>query len=260
MDITQSFQNSLDALGEFLPRAALFLVILIVGWFIAKMIGKAIGKILGKVGLDKVADRAELRRFTGKYTVSQLMGRLVYFALVLVVLQLSFAVFGPNPVSDLLNNLVAWLPHLFVAAVLIVIGMAIANVVRELISGTLENTSYGKALGMAAQVAIVAIVAVAAFAQIGVATVVLVPILWTVLAMVAGVVIVGVGGGLIGPMRSRWERALNAAEEEAPKMKEAAASSNANTGEGPMQSDYQSSNYEAAMDTQSEEIRHRTEQ
>lgn len=260
MDITQSFQNTLDAIGQFLPRAALFLVILLVGWFIAKMIGKAIGKVLGKVGLDRVADKADLRRFTGKYTTSELLGRVVYFAMVLIVLQLSFAAFGPNPVSDLLAQFVAWLPHLFIAMILIVVGMAIANVVKELISGTLSNTSYGKPLGMAAQVAIVAIVAVAAFAQIGVATVVLVPILWTMLAIIAGVAIVGIGGGLIGPMRQRWERTLNAMEEEAPKMKEAVSSSDTNEGTSPMQSGYRSAAYEETMDSQSEEMRSRTDQ
>lgn len=260
MDITQSFQNTLDAIGQFLPRAALFLVILLVGWFVAKMIGKLIGKVLGKVGLDRVADKADLRRFTGKYTTSQLLGRVVYFAMVLIVLQLSFAAFGPNPVSDLLNQFVAWLPHLFVALILIVVGMAIANVVKDLIVGTLANTSYGKTVGMAAQIAIVAIVAVAAFAQIGVATVVLVPILWTMLAIVAGIAIVGIGGGLIGPMRQRWERTLSAVEEEAPKMKEAVSSRDSNEGESPMQQGYRPSSFEQNMDSQSEEIRSRTDQ
>ncbi len=48
------------------------------------------------------------------------------------------------------------------------------------------------------------------------------PILIAVLAVVAGVVIVGAGGGLIKPMQARWESYLSKAEEEAPQIKEQA--------------------------------------
>ena len=55
---------------------------------------------------------------------------------------------------------------------------------------------------------------IAALNQIGVASAVTLPVLITVLATVAGVIIVGVGGGLIKPMQHRWERMLNRAETE----------------------------------------------
>jgi hypothetical protein len=55
---------------------------------------------------------------------------------------------------------------------------------------------------------------IAALMQIGVATSVLLPVLITVLATAAGVIIVGVGGGLVKPMQHRWERMLNRAETE----------------------------------------------
>ena len=68
---------------------------------------------------------------------------------------------------------------------------AIANAVYGLVSGTLEETSYGKTVARICQVAIVFFGAVAAFGQVGIATTVTTPIMWTVLAMVAGVAIFG---------------------------------------------------------------------
>jgi len=59
--------------------------------------------------------------------------------------------------------------------------------------------------------------------QIEVATTVTTPILVAILAMVAGVVIVGAGGGLVKPMQSRWESYLTRAEQEAPKVRQEAA-------------------------------------
>lgn len=218
MNITSSFQSALDAVVTFLPKAVAFLVILVIGWIVAKVLRTVITKLLARVGLDRVAERGGLRRFTGKYTVSELTGMLVYFAILLFTLQFAFNVFGANPVSQLLNSLVAWLPQLFIAGVIMVVAFAIANTVFDLVSGTMSRVSYGRPMARAAQVLIIAVAAIAALNQIGIATTVTTPILIAGLAMVVGVVVVGVGGGMIAPMRDRWERMLGAAEAESAKL------------------------------------------
>lgn len=248
MDISQSFQNMWDSVIAFLPRALAFIAILVIGWIVSKWIGKLVGKLLNKVGLDKVGDKSGLRRFTGKFELSDLLGKLVYFALLLFTLQLAFGAFGNNPVSTLINQLVGWLPQLFVALVIVVVAFAIANAVYGLVSGTLDETSYGNIVARICQVAIVFFGAVAAFGQVGIATTVTTPIMWTVLAMVAGVVIVGVGGGLVGPMRERWERMLHSAESEAGKMKESGGTGGDATSS--MSQTYSSERYGTAADTQ----------
>jgi hypothetical protein len=248
MDISQSFQNMVDNVVEFLPRALAFLAILVIGWIVAKWIGKLVGKLLHKVGLDKAGERSGLRRYTGRFELSDLLGRLVYYALLLFTLQLAFGAFGNNPVSTLLNQIVAWLPQLFIALIIVVVAFAIANAVYGLVSGTLSGASYGNTVARICQVAIVFFGAVAAFGQVGIATTVTTPIMWTVLAIIAGVTIVGVGGGLVGPMRQRWERMLGTVETEATKMK-------ATTGMGgdataTMSQTYSSGRYGKAADTQ----------
>jgi hypothetical protein len=247
MDISQSFQNMMDSVVAFLPRALAFLAILVVGWFVSKWIGKLVGKLLNKVGLDRVGEKSGLRRYTGKFELSDLLGKLVYFALLLFTLQLAFGAFGNNPVSTLLNQLVGWLPQLFIALVIVVVAFAIANAVYGLVSGTLSQTSYGNTVARICQVAIVFFGAVAALGQVGIATTVTTPIMWTVLAMIAGVVIVGVGGGLIGPMRQRWERMLGNAENEAAKMKASGGPGDATSS---MSQRYSSERYGTAADTQ----------
>jgi len=61
---------------------------------------------------------------------------------------------------------------------------------------------------------------IAALNQVGIATTVTTPVLIAVLATIAGILVVGVGGGLIKPMQTRWESYLTSAEEEAPKIRE----------------------------------------
>ncbi|HEX2145754.1 MAG TPA: hypothetical protein VHG10_14735 [Glycomyces sp.] len=249
MNISQSFQNMLDSVVAFLPRALAFLAILVIGWIISKWIGKLVGKLLHKVGLDKAGDRSGLRRFTGNFELSDLLGRVIYYMLLLFTLQLAFGAFGNNPVSTLLNQLVGWLPQLFVALVIVVVAFAIANAVHGIVSGTLSETSYGNTVARISQVAIIFFGAVAAFGQIGIATTVTTPIMWTVLAMLGGVVIVGVGGGLVMPMRERWERMLASAENEAGKMQESADMNQGDATES-MSQTYRSGRYGAEADAQ----------
>lgn len=242
----QSLESAFDTVMQFVPKLIAFLLILVIGWFVSKWIGKLIGKLLGKAGLDKVGDKSGLRRFTGRFELSEVFGKLIYYMLLLFTLQLAFGAFGPNPVSNLLTSLVGWLPQLFVGILLVVVAFAIANAVHGMVAGMLSETSYGKSVARIAQVAIVFIGVVAATSQAGIADSVTQPLMWMVFAAVAGVVIVGVGGGLITPMRERWERMLNSAENETSKMK----SSTRQSPSDPMGRGYTSERYGSDSDVQ----------
>ncbi|MEC5149842.1 hypothetical protein [Cryobacterium sp. GrIS_2_6] len=216
--------NGLATLADFVPRLLLFVVILIVGLVVARLLSKAVGKLLEKVGFDRVVERGGVKRALASTSLdaSDILAKIVYYALVLFVLQFAFGVFGPNPVSDLLAGIIAFLPRIIVAIIIIVIAAAIAAGAKTLIQGTLGGLSYGKVLANIASIFILFLGITAALNQIDVATTVTTPLLIAVLAIIAGVIIVGAGGGLIRPMQARWEAYLSAAETEAPKIAEEA--------------------------------------
>lgn len=210
--------------AQFVPKLVLFLLILIIGIIIAKMIGKALSAVLTRVGFDRAVERGGVKKAleNSKYDASDVVSKLIYYALVLFVLQLAFGVFGSNPISDLLSRIITFLPSLIVAIIIVVVAAAIAAAVRELIAGTLSGLSYGKTLGTVASVFILGFGVIAALNQIGVATTVTTPVLIAVLATLGGILVVGVGGGLIQPMARRWENYLSKAEDELPKIKNTA--------------------------------------
>jgi len=224
MNFPAVFQNGLAAVIAFVPLALLFLLILIVGLIVAKVLSKALEKLLEKVGFDRVVERGGIKKAlaNSKLDPSDIIAKILYYTLVLFVLQFAFGVFGPNPVSDLLAGIIAFLPKIIVAIIIIVIAAAVAAGAKGLIQNTLGGLSYGKALANIAAVFILYIGITAALNQIEVATTVTTPILIAVLAIIAGVIIVGAGGGLIKPMQARWEAYLSKAEEEAPKIQEQA--------------------------------------
>jgi hypothetical protein len=205
----------------FVPKFVAFLLILLIGWFVAKAIGKAVDKILERVGFDRAVERGGIKKALAKsqYDASGIVGKLVYYALLLFVLQLAFGVFGPNPISDLITGVIAFLPKAVVAIIIIVVASAIAAAVRELISNTLGGLSYGKVLANIASVFILGLGIIAALNQVGIATTVTTPVLIAVLATVAGILIVGVGGGLVRPMQSRWQQYLETMSQESDRIK-----------------------------------------
>lgn len=212
--IGDRFTNLLGNVVDAAVKVLIFLAIMALGWFVARWLRKWLTNVLARVGFDRAAQRGGLDRMLGNYRASDLTARLVVFAFLLFVLQLAFGIFGPNPVSDLIAGVVAWLPKLFVAVVIVVVAAAIAGWVRDLIGEALGGLSYGRAIAVTTQVLVLLLGLTAALNQIGVATSVTVPLLVAVLATVAGVIVVGVGGGLVKPMQHRWERMLNRAEAE----------------------------------------------
>jgi hypothetical protein len=210
--MTEALKTLWHTLATVAPKALLFIAILAAGWFIARLIGSVVAKVLLRAGFDRLLDKAGLDNVLGHTQGHQLVGKLAYYSALIVVLQLAFGVFGPNPVSSLISSVIAFLPRLAVALALVVVAGIIASKVRDLITNAVSGLSYANTVGTAAQVLIVGLGVIAALGQIGVALTVTLPVLVTILATGAGILIVGVGGGLIKPMQERWESYLDAAE------------------------------------------------
>lgn len=221
-----ALRDGLSTIAEFVPKLILFLVILIVGIIIAKVIAKALNAILERVGFDRAVERGGIKRALSqsKMDASDIVARLIYYTLLLFVLQLAFGVFGANPISRLIEDVIRFIPSLIVAIIILVVAASIAAAVKGLVENMLGGLSYGRTLANIASAFILFLGVIAALNQVGVATTVTTPVLIAILATVAGVIIVGVGGGLIRPMQQRWEGYLTTAEREAPRLKAEAQS------------------------------------
>jgi len=216
VDFEQGVEDAFSSVATFVPKLVSFLVILVIGFFVAKALQKIVNTLLERVGFDRAVERGGVKQALSrsKYDASDILAKLVYYAVLLFALQMAFAVFGPNPVSGLIASVIAFLPKVFVAILIVVIAAAIAKAVKDIITGALGGLSYGSVLGNVASAFILGIGIIAALNQVEVATTVTTPLLVAVLATIGGILVVGVGGGLIRPMSQRLESALNKAESE----------------------------------------------
>ncbi|GAA3602800.1 hypothetical protein GCM10022223_18210 [Kineosporia mesophila] len=210
IDYESGVNSAWSTIATFVPKFVVFLLILIVGYIIAKVLAKVLNGVLERVGFDRAVERGGVGRALeqSKYDASDILAKLVFYTIMLFVLSTAFGVFGPNPISGYLQAVIAYLPKVFVAIVIVVIASAIAAGAKTLIEGSLGGLSYGRVLAGAASVLILAFGIIAALDQLQIAQNVVDGILYATLAAVVGVVVVAVGGGGIKPMQARWENTL----------------------------------------------------
>ncbi|GHE07224.1 mechanosensitive ion channel family protein [Klenkia taihuensis] len=217
-DIGRSSRDALDTVLQFLPRLVLFLLILAIGYSIAKALEKIIVRVLDRVGFERAVERGGIKRVpaNSQYDAGQILARIVFYAVMLFVLSTAFGVFGQNPISDYLSAVIGYLPRVFVAILILVIAAAVAAGAKLLVQNSLGSLSYARVLANATSTLILALGIIAALDQLQIAQSVVNAVLYATLAAVVGVVVVAVGGGGIVPMRQRWEKVLDKVESEAP--------------------------------------------
>ncbi len=223
VDIGQGLTSALASVLAFVPKLLLALVIIIVGYVVAKAIAKILTKLLQRVGFDRLVERGGLKKAldSANTDASAILAKIVFYAIMLFALSTAFGVFGSNPISTYLTAIIAYLPLVFVAILIVVIAAAIAAAVKMLIQTALGSLPYGTLLANIASGLIIALGVVAALDQLHIATGVVNAVLYAVLAAAVGVTVVAVGGGGIHPMRARWEKALASYDQEKPKMAQA---------------------------------------
>src|SRR5262245_25110789 len=133
-DIGQQFADVLGAVVGVAVRVLIFLLIVLLAWIVGSWALRWTATALKRLGFGRAVARGGLNRLLGGSSASDVAARLVMLAFMLFVLQLAFGIFGPNPVSGLISDVISWLPKLLAAVVIIVVTAAVAGWIKDLIS------------------------------------------------------------------------------------------------------------------------------
>jgi hypothetical protein len=212
--ILTALGNALNLLLTFIPRFLGFLVILLVGWLVASFVSKAITLLLRRIGFDRVSQRIGLTRFEQRMGVrmdsADILGKVVYWFLFLIFLVPAADTLGIPAVSNILNQLVDYIPNVFVAILVLFLGSLAASVVADIVRGATTGASVGnpRVFAAIARWAIIGFAALIALEQLNIAPN-LMNILFT--ALVGGLALAfGLSFGLGGQETAR--RWLNRGE------------------------------------------------
>ncbi|MEE9415197.1 MAG: hypothetical protein V3V01_07925 [Acidimicrobiales bacterium] len=208
IDFGGAFTDAFSDLFSFIPKILVFLVVLFIGWWVAKIIRKLAHRVLTKVGFDGIVDRSGLGTYierAGYADSGLLLAKIVYLFIMLIVLQLALAAFGDgNPFSELLNDFIAYLPKLLVAIVLIVITGAVANAVRDLVRPSVAHLDYGNLVVTGVGALIWYVGGFAALSQLQVAETIVNSLFQMITAAAVFILVIKFGIGGIPAARDRF--------------------------------------------------------
>jgi hypothetical protein len=214
IDIQSGLTRAWDAIATFVPKLVGFLIIVLIGYLVAKAISKLVDRLLERVGFDRWVERGALKSGLERahMDASDILGILAFWTVFLLALQLALGVWGPNAVSDLLRGLIAYLPKVFVAVVILVVAAALAKVATDVLAAMLGGAPAGAWIARAAGAAILIFGIFAALSQLQIAPAIVNGLFYAILIAVAGAFIVAVGGGGIRTMQRYWDRAADSVE------------------------------------------------
>lgn len=207
VSFTEGIEDAWSDVASFVPKLVGALAILLVGWFIAKAIRKLVHRVLTRVGFDGLVDRSGLGGYierAGWADSGLLLAKIVYFAVMIIVLQLAIGAFGDTAVQDVLNDLLAFIPKVFVALIIVVLTGAVANAVRGFVAPAVSHLDYGNIITQVATIGIWVIGGFAALDQIEIAQDIVDTLFTTVMASLGAILVIKFGVGGVWAARDRF--------------------------------------------------------
>lgn len=203
--VTQGLVGAMGALwtrvAVFIPNLIGAMVLVLLGFVVAKLLDTLLSKVLAKVGLDRLMAGTGLTKMIGRVgiqvSVSTLIGKIVYWFILLVFLVSAAELLGLERVSATLDVLALYVPKVFGAALVLLAGVLLAQLLNGVVRGAAEGVGleYANGLGRIAQGLIIIISLSVAIGQLEVKTDLLNNVIAIVLISVGAAVALALGLG-----------------------------------------------------------------
>ncbi len=174
--LAEAVTNSLSQIIAFVPTIILAILLLGLGYLLAKVVSIGTIRFLQLVGFDKLINRTAvqtlLERSGTKQKISEILGMIGFWIIFLVFLIKASDTLGLSMASDALTGLANYIPKIGIAVLVLIIGLIAANFVRELITMTCSSAgiTHGTMVAQAVYVAVVLLIVVTAIDVLGIDT------------------------------------------------------------------------------------------
>jgi hypothetical protein len=159
--VGDSIQQGLDSLIGFLPNILGFLIILLVGYVIAKVVKGIVAKVLGKVGLDRTLHNSDAGQYVEKVSPgaspARLIGAVAFWFIFLFAISAAIGALKIPALSSFIADVQAFLPNIVVALIIFVVAAALAGAVGAAVHRLMGDTPTGRIVRAVAPALIMAI-------------------------------------------------------------------------------------------------------
>lgn len=137
-------------LASFLPQLLAALVLLFIGWLLAKIARTGVMRVLKVLNFERATEKSGLEAFLKhaelEVSVAAILGNLAYWTIILVMIVFVANSLGLHVVADLFNRVVLYIPNVIVAILVLVFGTILARFINRLVFAWLSNMEFEGAL------------------------------------------------------------------------------------------------------------------
>ena len=161
IDISSSLQRALDDLIGFLPHLIGFLIIVAIGYIVARVVKTVVTKLLQKIGTDRAIHTGPSGKYVDRiapgFKPSPVIGTIAFWFVFLGALAIAVAQLGIPALESVVGEILAYVPNVIAAILILVVAIALAGFVGTLIERAMGDTPTGKVLRTVAPILILAI-------------------------------------------------------------------------------------------------------
>src|SRR5215208_6000338 len=213
MDILQSLQNTLDRFLEYIPQLIGAIIILVIGYIVARILKAVVSRVLQGVGFDGWMERGGIKQFLDRAqtreTPATVLGTLVFWLVFIIAITMAADALGIRQVSEVLGQLIAYIPSIIAAILILVLAALLANFLASIVRGATGSDL----LANVARYAIIVYAAFAAITELGIAVQLTAPTFLIILGALALGAAIAFGFGAQGVARDIVERAYERRDE-----------------------------------------------
>ncbi len=170
--LTNAFVEVWNRTVEFAPKIIAAVVVLVAGYFVAKLIARLVSTLCDKLGLQQAAERSGLAGSMAhmgiRKTFPNIVSTFAFWLLMCVFLMATFNIMNLESLTKAMESVVNFIPHLLVATVVVVVGLLIAGFLRGVIATSADRVglSYAEQLANGCYYVLALMVFLGAFDQL----------------------------------------------------------------------------------------------
>ena len=191
----ESLRAGLEAFFAFIPQLLGAIVILVVGYIVAKILQAVVARVLKAVGFDGWMERGGIKQFFDRAqtraTPATVLGKLVFWFVFIIAITMAADALGIRQVSAVLGQLIAYIPSIIAAILILILAALLAN----FLSGIVRGATGSDLLASIARYAIIVYAAFTALTELGIAVQLTAPTFLIVLGGVALAAAIAFGWG-----------------------------------------------------------------
>ena len=188
----ETLDNSIVSISEFLPKILLGLVILVIGYIIARVIRSVATRIINRLNVKAVTENKMVQELGLSKMANDLIPFSLYWLVMLTFVKSAAEVAGMTVVTNTINTLVSYVPVVVSAIVIMLVTFAVSNFVKELVKKILMAHPRVMLMANAASTAVMVVGSIIAAGQLGLDLTILTN---NVTIIIAGIMLaVGLGG------------------------------------------------------------------